>query len=170
MKITSAEAAKMLRKLNDEITDVEYVERRSREFVAAVGEDLESVRPAYDYEATKAKLQILKAKVRKLKHAINVFNVNTVVPGFDMTVDQMLVYIPQLSSEKLKLGNMSGCLPKERESSGSRGGNTLIEYKYVNYDLDKVKADSELVVDELAKAQTALDVVNNSVTFEVEID
>ena len=71
---------------------------------------------------------------------------------------------------KLKLGNMAGCLPKERESSGSRGGNTLIEYKYVNYDLDKVKADSELVVDELAKAQTALDVVNNSVTFEVEID
>ena len=42
-------------------------------------------------------------EIRKLKHALNVFNASNKVPGFEMTVDEMLVYLPQLSREKNKL-------------------------------------------------------------------
>ena len=52
MKYTSAEANKLLRKLNDEKTSVMYREENGKEVLAAVGEDIESVRPKYDFTET----------------------------------------------------------------------------------------------------------------------
>ena len=52
MKYTSAEANKLLKKLNDEYAALLDREKRSREFRAAMGEDIESVRPAYHYGET----------------------------------------------------------------------------------------------------------------------
>lgn len=65
---------------------------------AAMGEDIESVRPAYDYAKTQARLEELEGTIRRLKHAINRFNTTQVVDGFGITIDEMLVYIPQLTS------------------------------------------------------------------------
>ena len=47
MNYTSAEANKLLKKLNDEYTALLDKETRSRDFRAAMGEDIASVRPAY---------------------------------------------------------------------------------------------------------------------------
>ena len=171
MKYTSAEAAKLLKKLNDEQTQLKVKEGRVRSFVAAVEEDLESVRPAYNYTEVQERLCRLEAQVRALKHAINTFNLTTEVPGFNMTIDQMLVYIPQLNERKQKLTGMAGALPKERENSaGHLVGKSLIEYRYTNYDVAQAQADLEAVSDELARAQTALDVVNNSATLDIDIE
>lgn len=52
MKYTSAEAGKLLKKLNDEQSSIILREQNGREFLAAVGEDLESVRPDYDFTET----------------------------------------------------------------------------------------------------------------------
>ena len=52
MKYTSAQANKLLKKLNDEYSALLDREQRSRTFRAAMGEDIESVRPAYDYAKT----------------------------------------------------------------------------------------------------------------------
>ena len=49
MNYTSAQANKLLKKLNDEYTALLDKETRSRDFRAAMGEDVESVRPVYDY-------------------------------------------------------------------------------------------------------------------------
>jgi hypothetical protein len=46
-----------------------------------------------------------------------VFNVTHTVPGFDMTIDQILVYIPQLTAKKIKLYEMKTKLPKTRDES-----------------------------------------------------
>ena len=170
MKYTSAEAAKLLRKLNEEQAGIKEIENRSSVFVAAIEEDVESVRPLYDYAQVQAQLASIEAKVRKVKHAINMFNMTTIVPGFDMTVDQMLVYIPQLTDRKSKLSKMSCRLPKERANASGYGAKTIVEYRYANYDINQVTADLAAVTDELARAQTALDVVNNSVTLEIELD
>ena len=169
MKYTSAEAAKLLRKLNEEQTALKDKEDKSAVFIAAIEEDVESVRPAYKYEEVQEKLAALEAQVRKVKHAINMFNLTTQVPGFDLTVDQMLVYIPQLNERKRKLTQMAARLPKERANSSGYGAKTIVEYKYANYDIEKAEADLAVVTDELARAQTALDVVNNSVTLEIEL-
>lgn len=170
MKHTSAEAAKLLRKLNEELDALEDREQKSAVFIAAVGERLEDARPEYDYRATQERRQALESQIRKLKHAINLFNVSTNVPGFDMTVDQLLVYIPQLSAKKRRLAQLASNLPKERVGvSHPQANRAVIEYRHANYDLDDVANDLADVTDELAKAQNALDVVNTSVPFELEM-
>ena len=170
MKLTSAEAAKVIRKLNEEQVAIKQKESKSAVFIAAIEEDIESVRPAYQYDDVQNQLAVLEAKVRKVKHAINMFNLTTTVPGFNMTVDQMLVYIPQLNERKNKLARMASSLPKERVNAGGYGTKTIVEYKYANYDIARAEADLAAVTDELARAQTALDVINNTATLEIELD
>ena len=169
MKMTSAQAAKELRKLKDQHDALLAMENKTREFTAAIQEDIESVRPEYDYTAKQAELDEIEVRIRSLKHAINTFNLGQTVPGFDMTIDQMLVYIPQLTERKKKLNYMRKKLPKERLESGySRSGN-IIEYSYANYNIADVETDYLKTADELSAAQNALDQVNNSVEFEVEM-
>ena len=167
MNLTSAEAAKLLRGLNDEYNTLCVAERNSKEFNAAVGEDVEELRPAYDYTATQKRLEEIDTKIRKLKHAINLFNVTTEVPGFGMTIDQVLVYIPQLSKKINKLYSMMNVLPKRRCQSAHY--NNIIDYTYANYDVAQAKADYEEANNTLAKLQTALDLVNSTVKMEVEL-
>ncbi|MBR1422437.1 MAG: hypothetical protein IJ571_03185 [Ruminococcus sp.] len=168
MKMTSAQAAKVLRQLNDEHNTVLYRESSTRSFLASVGEDVGSVRPEYDYEATQAKLGEIETKIRKLKHALNVFNSTTVIPEYDMTIDEMLVYLPQLSQRCSKLSEMKDAIPKVRESAVYSRSSAIIDYRYANYDIEKAAQDHRDASNELAKAQTALDLINN--TAELEID
>lgn len=166
MKYTSAQANKLLKKLNDEYSALLDKEQRSRDFRAAMGEDIESVRPAYDYAKTQARLEELEGTIRRLKHAINCFNTTQVVDGFGITIDEMLVYIPQLTKRKSKLLEMKSRLPKERVEEQYGQQSNIIDYTYTNYDLAVVEADYEKTADELSRAQLALDTVNQRDSFE----
>ena len=168
MKYTCAEASKILRKLNEDLKVLRAKEVKGYRFTAAVDEDLESARPVYNYIQTQNEQRRIEAKIRKVKHAINSFNIETLIPEFNMTVDEMLVYIPQLSERKKKLTEMASFLPKERVSNGYQA-TKIIEYTYANYDLEKAAEDLTLVSDELARAQTALDVINNQGQLELDI-
>ena len=169
-QITSAMAAKQLRKLNDQRDALLAMERKAKSFTAAIQEDPESVRPAYYYRATQNALYEVEAKIRKLKHSLNRFNTTYTIPDFGMTIDQMLIYIPQLTARKKKLDGMRSRLPKERVSAPLARGNSNIEYSYANYDISETEADYNAVSDELARAQMALDTANATVHFEVDID
>ena len=135
MKYTSAQANKLLKKLNDEYSALLDKEQRSRDFRAAMGEDIESVRPAYDYAKTQARLEELEGTIRRLKHAINRFNTTQVVDGFGITIDEMLVYIPQLTKRKSKLLEMKSRLPKERVEEQYGRQSNIIDYTYTNWRL-----------------------------------
>ena len=165
MKYTSAQANKLLKKLNDEYSALLDKEQRSRDFRAAMGEDIESVRPAYDYAKTQARLEELEGAIRRLKHAINRFNTTQVVDGFGITIDEMLVYIPQLTRRKNKLLEMKSRLPKERIEEQYGRQSNIIDYRYANYDIAAVEADYDKTVDELSRAQLALDAINGRETF-----
>ena len=167
MKYNSAQAAKLLSKLQQDFDSLAILEANAKTFLASVGEDVESVRPEYDYKATKKELDVLSLKIRKVKHAINVFNTTTVVPEFGITIDELLVYIPQLSAKKAKLRGMADTLPKARENN--YGKSNIIDYRIVNYDIKQVKKDLDVVTDELAKAQLALDTINHSLEFDIDI-
>lgn len=168
MKCTCAEAAKVLRRLNEELNVARSRENKSCRFTAALDEDLESARPVYDYAKEQELQKELEGKIRVVKHAINRFNMVTVIPEFSMTIDEMLVYIPQLTAQKRKLTQMATYLPKERASSSSYGSK-IIEYTYTNYEIAAAEKDLAKVTDELARAQTALDRVNNQIEMEIRL-
>ena len=169
MKYTSAGANKLLKKLNDEYAALLEKERRSRDFRAAMGEDIASVRPAYDYAKTQACLAELEEDIRRIKHAVNCFNTAQIVDGFNMAIDEMLVYIPQLTKRKSKLLEMKSKLPKERVEDQYGRQSNIIDYTYTNYDLAAVEADYKKAVDELSRAQLALDAVNQREIIPVEL-
>ena len=167
MILTSKDANKLLKKLNEELNSLQSKENRSRTFLASTTEDPEKVRPDYNYEASRDSQSEIEKKIIKLKHAINEFNVNTLVEDFNMTIDEMLIYIPQLTAKKQKLSVMKDTPKLERTAGYARSN--IIDYIYINYDADVVGKDYELVEAELTKAQIALDKVNVTKTFEVDL-
>ena len=95
------------------------------------------------------------------------FNSTTVIPEFGITIDEMLVYIPQLTAKKNKLARMKDKLPKVREQT--RVNSSILDYRYLNYDVKEVTAAYEQVCDRLVKAQNALDAVNMNQTLEIDL-
>ena len=159
---TSAEANKMLRMLNDS-RDMDLSEEREKcTFIAATIEKVEDVRPEYDFGKAQKDVAQMEEAIRKLKHEINKFNVSTVVDGFDMTIDEMLVYIPQMTEKVRKLSRMASVLQKSRVA-GTGKNSSIIEYEYANYDVEEAKKAYKEAYEELTRAQNALDVVNNTV-------
>lgn len=170
MKCTSAEAAKMIRKFTEERRALLMREQKCKMFNAALGEDIETVRPAYDFAAMQADIAAVEEKIRRVKHAINVFNTTTAVPGFDMTIDEVLVYLPQLTETKDRLSEMAAVLPKTRAGLGAFMSNaSVIDYEYANYVPEDAEAALEAVSDRLAAVQTALDLVNSTVQMDIDL-
>lgn len=167
MNYTSAQAAKLLSKLQQDYDRLATKEENAKTFLASFCEDVESVRPEYSYDETKNHLAVLEGEIRKVKHAINVYNTSTVIPEFGMTIDEMLVYIPQLSKKKVKLKEMAYMLPKARYKSYDRSN--IIDYRYINYDLETVKSDLDAVTEELSNAQLALDSINHETMINIDI-
>lgn len=168
MKVTSAEAAKILKKFSEEYASLTVKENQSKEFLASVGEDVEECRPSYDFKEAQKEFASLEQKIRTMKHAISKFNLETEVPGFSMTIDEMLIYIPQLSKKKQKLSEMKSKLKRERVKD-TYGSSNIIDYRYINYDISDVEREYDFVSDELSRAQTALDKVNSTEVFEIEL-
>ena len=166
MKVTSAQANKLLKKLQASYEDVCAKENKSYRYVAAVTEDADSVKPAYDFAKTQKRKEDICAQIRRLKHSINVFNTTTVIPEFGITVDEALVYLPQLRAVVQKYDEMRSYLPKERISGYS--SSTIIEYKYTNYDVLEAEEKYNEAASKLTALQLALDVVNSTVEFEIE--
>lgn len=89
--------------------------------------------------------------------------------GINMTVDQALIYIPQLTKRCSKLWEMMNKLPKARETVLGYGrNNSVIDYRYVNYDIEKVENDYYKCKSELDRAQLQLDLVNSTVQLTVD--
>lgn len=166
MKLTSAKANKLLKQMNEEYEALLEEEKNTSTFLAAMGEDPNSLKPDYSYELTKNRIIKLETEICRLKHAINIFNTTHKPEGFDMTVDEALIYIAMLSKKTAKLAEMKNRLPKAREISDIYSVNGIIDYRYINYDRQAVKKDYELAYEELSRLQIALDVLNNTLEFE----
>ena len=164
MKYTSAQAAKLLRKLKEEHQLLINEEINNRFFQAATGEDIESLRPAYDFDQVQDDLAELETRIRKVKHAINLFNCSVMVCG--KTIDEVLVYLPQLQERKNKLFSMIGRREKQRAVSSVMARYSaqtpIIDYEYTNYDVKKAQDAYRAVCDEIASLQTALDEANTT--------
>ena len=167
MKMTSAEANKRIRQLKDQIRLLESQERNLTSFIAATTENVEEVRPVYSYEETAAKYDALEKEIRKIKHALNRFNAGTVPEGTDMTIDEILVFLPQATERLRKLSGMLARPAKLRAEDTGR--TSIIEYEYLNYDLAAGQRDYDALSEKKARVMTALDLTNNTVPFDVDL-
>ena len=142
------------------------MEEASKEYTLAENETLQ--KPDYDYKATAARLKELDDTIRKIKHHINVFNVTTILPNFQITIDEALVKMAQLNRRKETLDIMRKRLPKFRKNDYYNRTN-IIEYIYLNYDLEDVKEDYQKISEEIMKLQLELDTCNQTKTFEIDL-
>ncbi len=171
MKMTSAYASKLVKKLTEDKDYWTTKERNSCTYTAALDE--EPVIPEYDYAEVAAKVAEIDDQIVRIKHAINVTNAMTAIPVGDktMTVDEILVRMAQLNRRKYFLDDLRKNDPKERINYGSFGRNKPVpEYRYINYDLDLVKEEYKRVDAEIAAMQIALDKHNQTYEFEVEYE
>ena len=164
-KVSPIEVTNRINALKEELKDLEEYEKKSSSFFVNLGQDKESLRPSYDFEETQKRYLELTQEVIKLKHTLNVFNTSTIVPDFNMTVDQMLVYLPMLRGRKQTLQKM-----KDEPMNGlsSRVTYRGVNDTYSNYSVQKVTEDYRKIAEEYAKARTALDFIN--ATGEIEVD
>ena len=83
-------------------------------------------------------------------------------------MDEMLILIPQLTKAKAKLAEMKAQLPKMREKPTGYMQNAVIDYRYINYDVEEAERKYEEVSEALSNAQLALDNVNSTIEFEFD--
>lgn len=166
-KMTSAQANKRIKQLKDQIRLLESQEKNLISFIAATTENVEEVRPAYSYEETAARYDKMETAIRKIKHALNRFNASTVPEGTDMTIDEILVFLPQATDRLRKLSVMLSRPAKLRAEDTGR--TSIIEYEYLNYDLAAVQRDYDALMEKKTKVMTALDLANNTLLFDVDL-
>ena len=169
MKMTSAYANKLIKKLNEDKEFWCNKERKSCTYIAAVDE--EPVIPEYDFAQVSANIAEIDEKIVKIKHALNVSNSTSIISVGDrqMTVDEILVRMAQFNGRKAFLDMLRKNEPKTRVHSLRAVGNKSIpEYEYINYDLATVKAEYDRIDAQLAAMQMGLDKYNQTVEFEVD--
>lgn len=170
MKMTSACANKMLKKLNE---DKEFWRNQEQSgYLYTAAENEEPVIPEYDYARVSAEIAEIDTKICIIKHAVNQANVCSQISVGEqiLSVDQILVKMAQLNNRKAMLDNMRKKAPKRRLVTALFGHKSPApEYEYINYDLELVKADYERIDSEITEMQMALDKYNQTVEFEVEI-
>lgn len=168
---TSASAGKHLRRLEDEKSQLLRQEHDTCTYVLAQGEKDEP--PVYDYAATRARVAAIDAEVCKVRHALHAFNMATTLPDSDLTIDEALIVLAQLSVEQRRLDAMRSRQPRARVSRrsgwGSDASPSLVEYEYANYDVAQAECDYQAITDRICDLQLKLDLGNQTVTFEVDV-
>lgn len=157
---SASEVNKAIKKIDEDIEHLEAMERQNYRFKASTAENVEDVRPDYDYFKMRAELNKLNAKKRYLKHQINIFNTTTEVEGFDVTIDEVLIWLPYLTNQRDKLWRMMSLPAKTRCNSYCSGMSAIIDYEYLNYSLEDVEADYNAIRDKVTLMQQNLDKVN----------
>lgn len=168
--MTSAYANKMLKSLEEDKAFWVNKEAASSTYVAAINE--EPVVPEYDYIEVAATIAALDEKIAIIKHALNVTNATAKVQvgDIEMSIDIILIKMAQLNKRKAVLDQMRKQLPKTREEQHSyMSRNAVLEYRYINYDLELIKKEYEVVSKFIMEMQMALDKYNQIVQFEVDI-
>ena len=165
MQVTSAMANKMIKALNDNMAEILVDESSNKKYIETVGYETEI--PEYNFKDAQMKLMEITDKICKIKHAINVFNTTTVLPELDMTIDESLVYMSQLNHRLTILEDMKNAPKRIRYRGGDR---SLVEYECVNYEIEDVRCEYEHIREEITTVQLALDKVNQTVMFEIDVD
>lgn len=173
MKMTSAYANKLIKKLTEDKVYLLGLEKENRIYDQWEGEEDIIEIPEYDYRTTSDKLCEINLKIIKLKHAVNSNNVVTKMQledGTELTIDQALIRMAQLNTRIGQLYTMRSYKRVERLRKYDSDKEAYVKgYRRINFDQEPIKADYEKLSDQLAEIQLKLDYLNQTVEFEVSL-
>ena len=151
--MTINEMGKKIEDLKTERERLIEKDKKLRVFRASEFEDLEKLRPDYDYDGFQTELDRVEEEIRKLTaKAISILTTQKVNEFHDMTVLDLLLYLRDLKEKEERLYEMTTHLERERHASAH-----LLEYEYINYDISKVEEDLRKTREELKKVRTFFD-------------
>lgn len=162
---TSASAGKYLKALDEEKAHLLAQEREVATYTLAIDEEPDI--PEYNYQEVRDRVAEIDSCVRKIRHALHLFNATELLSESKMTIDEALIYLAQLNAEKRLLALLRDQREKERISNGWRS--EIIEYRYANYDIARAAQDYARVSQEISDLQLEIDLVNQTRTFEVDV-
>ena len=161
MRVTSAEANKRLKKLNEQLDFLYMTENRDCKYSYIQGGD-SSLIPEYNFDDVRAEIALLTNKIISLKHSINKFNNSTEVMN-GLNIDEVLVILPMLNKEIYRLEMMTRETPKVQKATV--GG---IETTVLNYKISDVVTALDNIKKYRDDLQLSLDEVNSSIYFDID--
>lgn len=136
-------------------------ERRDSSFSYLVGES--AIIPEYHFTVVQDQIDRYNQRIIALKHIVNEFNLRTKLPGLNQTIDEALIRMAMLNSEKHKLERMRNATERSRTTT-MRG---VSEVTAINYSLADAQKRYEDVSAELKAIQQALNIANLTLTMGV---
>lgn len=138
-------------------------EKKACSYRVMEGEDLSAKKPEYDYVETWNQLMEYDDSIRSVKHAINSFSVSRYVPEYDMTLDELEMYLEDLDRRFNTLKELGDAHPIKRTIV-----NRSVRHTIANYDLKQARKDCERLDDERRKVRRIISEIKESEVFENE--
>lgn len=138
-------------------------EKKACSYRVMEGEDPSAKKPEYDYVETWNQIMEFDDSIRSAKHAINSFSVSRYVPEYDMTLDELEMYLEDLGRRFNTLKELGDAHPIKRTIV-----NRSVRHTIANYDLKQARKDSERLDDERRKVRRIISEIKESEVFENE--
>ena len=137
-------------------------DEKLRVFRASGFEDIEKLRPDYDYGSFQKELDHLDETIRNLTtKAVTILATERVKEYHDMTILEMLLLLRDLETKDQRLYAMAAHLEKERHPT-----ELGIEYEHVNYDLSMVEEDLKKTREEIENVRTFSDFFIHELSYD----
>lgn len=138
-------------------------EKKACSYRVMEGEDPSAKKPEYDYVETWNQLMEFDDSIRSVKHTINSFSVSRYVPEYNMTLDELEMYLEDLDRRFNTLKELGDAHPIKRTIL-----NRSVRHTIANYDLKQARKDSERLDDERRKVRRIISEIKESEVFENE--
>ncbi len=155
MKKCNTELMKEIKILEEKKEDIIRLENEECQITYLEGE--KKMESCYSYKKVRKEVDDIDTIIRRYKSLLAVSNATTIVPEFEMTIGECLVYLAQLNSKKTLLSTYAA---KKQVSRISSAYNTKVEYSELLYNVGEVKKDVEDLQRLIARLQMAIDRTN----------
>lgn len=173
MKLTSDSASKRLKMLQDDYDTLLQEEEAAKQILIPLedyrkkAEASEGFKTRFDFYKMQGDLARASLEIENLKHAINLFNVSTLLPKHNITIDQALVRMAFLSKRKKILREMRALPDVGRSPHGFMRAESA-DVQVCAFNQDDAKVEYRKVCDQLSALQQELNYINVTVEFDYE--
>ena len=167
MMYSSAELNKELKKLKREKDFLLRKETDNAVFIVEKSENVENVRPEFNFEENSDEILEINIKIISIKHELNLFNIKTILPC-GLSIDRALIYLPMLKERADKFKFYAQRPANERLLPYESGN--FIQYRCINYDSEWMKEEYDALMDLITTIQLELDEINNKKLIEFNLE